>query len=289
MVFSQMLIISYILLSMLFVIMTFFSKTTSEAKKWARTRLIHVCVLVVLAAEVVYLLLAMSNPPAFKLSVGYITGVAVLAAAIVTLVKSSRSFLLLPLLLIFHVVFLYDHLLQLNISERVDIAVLMGKTGRYVPGSVRHIYEPFPVHLFLQYVVPSILGFREIGFMNPWLYYIVFIIAYDLVIFTLVRNITKSNDIAFLSVLILLLTPPANIIRHLAKWPGNLLVLVAILVLIKRWEERNLSLGSLIVIILCYIAAILFHPSATIFLLFSAILIFVIFLTSRDILLQRAK
>jgi len=124
-------------------------------------------------------------------------------------------------------------------------------------------YDPLPMDLGLFGTVSMVTSIPYISQLNNWAIYLPFIIAYDLVLYSLTKRVTDSRVAGVIAIFILASTPPANIISHGTKWIGNMFVLISALALIKAFDGPS-SISNITVANLSYGAAILFHPSSVI-------------------------
>lgn len=139
-------------------------------------------------------------------------------------------------------------------------------------------YNPFPTVAFI-YVSLNYLT------SMPWYYIYIgltfsfsLMIAYDLVIYALTKEITGSYMAGMLAILFVALTPEINIRMHPYQWSGNLLVLIIILMFIKIFRRSSPLLAGLALIILAFTSAILTHTTAASAVLFPLIAVFIAYI-----------
>jgi len=167
--------------------------------------------------------------------------------------------------ILFHIVIVYFPPFGISIAERTSSMARLSLEGHWDMNwhYLNPAYNPFPMDVSLFSTVSIITSIPYISKLNNWVIYLPFIIAFDLVLYSLTKRVTGSWVAGVLAIFILASTPPARIVGHGPKWIGNLLVLISALALIKAFEESS-SRAKIIVANISYVAAIFFHPSAMI-------------------------
>jgi len=123
-------------------------------------------------------------------------------------------------------------------------------------------YDPFPMDLGLFYVFSEITGTSYINLQSGWIVALLFVIAYDLTLFSLTRGISGSWKVGILSILLLTFTPPTKINLQ-PQWFASFFILIFMLGLFKALKDRP-SFSSIVLVNLSYVVAILFHGTAAI-------------------------
>jgi hypothetical protein len=123
-------------------------------------------------------------------------------------------------------------------------------------------YDPFPMDLGLFYVFSNVTGLNYINLSSQWIVNLIFAIAYDLILFSLVKEVSGDWKAGVLGVLLFAFTPPAAI-NPQPQWFANLFILVFLLALFRSLRDSP-SISSIVLVYLSYSAAILFHGTAAI-------------------------
>jgi hypothetical protein len=167
-------------------------------------------------------------------------------------------------MVLYHLTLLYSPPSATSINERTIAIAKLNLEGRWETSwnFLNPAYNPFPLDVSLHNAVSMITSIPLISKLSDWTIYLPFIVAYDLVLYSLTKRATGSQVAGALAIFILASTPPANIIYHGPKWIGNFLVLIIALTLIKAFN--GFSISNIVMASISYTVAILFHPSAAI-------------------------
>jgi len=191
------------------------------------------------------------------------------------LIDNERKYvdLFLFILIVYHNTLLSFPLPRVYIHEGgVGLAKLVLE-GRWDPDNPPNpIYGPFPMFGGLTVILSIVASIPAINPLSGWIVSLTLIFAFDLTIYYFTFKLTKNRVAGLFAILLLSLTPPTNLVKHIPKWTGMLLVLISISALIKVFTGKRIEHSCLA--ILSYIAAIFYHPSAIIgILLLSSIII----------------
>lgn len=178
--------------------------------------------------------------------------------------NKARALILFSVI-IYHAALLYSPPFSISISERTPAMAKLTIEGHWNPdwGFLNPTYGPFPMDIDLFSTISMITSIPYISQLNGWVFYLPFIIAFDLVLYSLVKRVTDSHIAGVFAIFILASTPPANLVLHGPKWIGNLLVLISALALFKAFDHSS-PRSNIIIANVSYAAAIFFHPSAAI-------------------------
>jgi len=150
------------------------------------------------------------------------------------------------------------------IDERTPALVKLDQAKNWDPNSqmLNSYYNPFPMDLGLFYVFSEVTGFSYIDLLSGWIVAFLFVIAYDLTLFSLAKKISGSWKVGILSILLFTFTPPATI-NPQPQWLANFFILVFLFGLFKALKDVP-SLSSIVLVNLSYATAILLHGTAAI-------------------------
>lgn len=268
--FSQALLLFTVALIPVFLILLALSQRVKghKSRKPAHTGTIRIALASILLVEFITIFLL--HVPSFKTLWPYFVLLPLIAGFLLCALRwSSDSNRIQALILfsaiLYHVALLYSPPFDISISERTSAMAKLTLEGRWDPSwqFLNPTYNPFPMDVDLFSTISMITSIPYISKLNDWVFYSPFIVAFDLVLYSLTKRVTGSQIAGVLAIFILASTPPANVLLHGPKWIGNMLVLISALAVIKAFEESSYR-ANIIVANVSYAVAILFHPSAAI-------------------------
>jgi len=148
----------------------------------------------------------------------------------------------------------------------IGFAAAIDNDGRWIPYkySENLYYQFFHLIPFLELVLASITG---VGVLNVISYYLTLKIslylAYLLLTYLVVREITKDHTIAYIGVLLLSITPPLALTQVVHQGYAIVLFLAVALLLLKLNNTTTVSTGILLASIVLSIAGIIAHATYT--------------------------
>jgi len=168
-------------------------------------------------------------------------------------------------LIMYHMTILYSPPSPINLGERTVAMVMLDREGSWDPakGVLNPIYNPFPMDVGLFVIVSLLTSVPYTSGICEWVIFLPLIVAYDIVLYTLTKQISGNWVIGAFAVFIFSLMPPTNLVIHGSKWIGNLLMLVSALALIKALRN-NSGISNIVLANITYTVAIFFHTSAAI-------------------------
>jgi len=178
--------------------------------------------------------------------------------------SKTQKYTLLLALIIWHLIMLWDRipLSGITLSETSHMIRDMLMEGRWEYSWAHNpAYNPLPTASFTIATLSYVTSLPWYGFSLWFFFYFIFMISYDLVIYRLTEEITGSNAAGMLAILLLGLTPETNLLMHSFQWPANLLVLISISMFI-RALGNGIRRETILLSSLCYVSAILTHPTA---------------------------
>ena len=126
-------------------------------------------------------------------------------------------------------------------------------------------YNPLPTIAFIQATLSRITSLEWYSWYLGSIVFLTWAIAYDLAVYLLTQSLTNDRRAALLAIPLIAITPEVAIHQHPYQWSGNMLVLLATLMLIKLMSRRN-TLSNSLIIALCFTGAILAHATGIAFL-----------------------
>ena len=185
--------------------------------------------------------------------------------------------------LIFSVVLL--HLIVLSgwfpasgifIGERTAALIQLEAAGKWNPSwtMLNPYYSPFPMDLGLFFVFSAATGLSNVNLFGGWIVGLLFVIAYDLVLFSLCKKIGGSWKVGVFGILLFAFTPPAAINAQ-PEWIASLFILVFLLGLVRALKSGP-SVSNIVLVNLSYAVAILVHGTA----LVGLVVVFVLFMST---------
>lgn len=185
-----------------------------------------------------------------------------LTAAKEVLFSSGIVNSILFIVLLAHFILVYNPPYGLYFGEWTSTYTKMMLTGHYIMEPYRYTYNPFPAHASLLVILSKMTGILIIEKMLIRFPSYIVLIVVDLLLFNLMRRLTRSWKLGILAVLLYAITPPANFVGHIAKLASLMLVLISVLVLILSKESQAIQMTSMIAIIIAYCGAIFYHATA---------------------------
>jgi len=204
----------------------------------------------------------------FRESLAYYTIVTFIILSLIILSLQEKSkrqkHMLLSILIMWHLIMLWDRIPSCGITllETSHMIRDMLKGGRWEYSWAHNpAYNPLPTTSFTIATLTYVTSLPWHNFSLWFFFYFIFMISYDLTIYGLTERITGSTTAGIFAVLLLGLTPETNLLMHSFQWPANLLVLISILTLI-RTLGNGINHEDIVLSNLCYVSAILTHPTA---------------------------
>jgi hypothetical protein len=209
----------------------------------------------------------------------YPVTVFLLLIAVVKSSDSNRTFLVISVLLL-HLIALSLVVLPSGImlTERTPALVKLDVAKTWNPEwqMINPYYNPFPMDLGFSYAFSEITGISYADWFGIWIIFLLFVITYDLTLFSLVKGVSGSWKIGVLSILLFTFTPPL-VINPQPQWLASLFILVFMLGVFKALKYSP-SISSIILVNLSYAIAILLHGTAAIGVVVVSVLLILMFL-----------
>lgn len=191
--------------------------------------------------------------------------------------ESGKSQIVL-FLCVFHLIVLSTFIPQFGymLTERSSsLAVFdFNQVWNAALGSVDPYYSSFPMDLGFFYSISMITSVSYIDAFTPWIVTVFFTLAYDLVLYTLVKRISGSWRVAALGILLFAFIPPA-IVNPQPQGLSSLFLLISILGFFEVFMKKP-SVANVILSNFCFTIAILTHGTSAI----GVILILIMFFMS---------
>jgi hypothetical protein len=197
----------------------------------------------------------------------------------ISIILNSNSFIptkvsrfhiyLLASIVLFHVVTLLNSwgvytfpFPQVTIEERTPAIAKLIIDGSWDPNLklLNPTYNPLPADVVGIAFLLMVQGSSPTSPSNTFIWCTMLIAIFDISLFLFVKLFTKNSSIAFLSVLLFILTPPLNIVAHIPRNTAILLILLLLLLLIQMLNDR--SRRNILTILLLYNGAIFYHLMA---------------------------
>jgi hypothetical protein len=175
-----------------------------------------------------------------------------------TLMRTKKTLLFLVILL--HVVIVYNPSYGVSIDERHPALARIATEGFYDTSRplLNPVYNPFPMDSGLFLILFYVTRLSPIVGTTQWLISFFMVLTIDLTLYSLVIKLMEEWSPGILAILILAITPPLNFLEHYCKLAGTMLVLISIFMLTIIFKGKI----SLSAILISYIAAIFYHPTA---------------------------
>jgi len=212
----------------------------------------------------------------------YPVTVSLLLIALVGSSSSDKKYLVISAvllhLIVLSVVFPFSGIM---ITERTPALVKLVQAKAWNPEweMLDLYYSPFPMDLGLFYVFSEITGIDCVDLFGVWVVCLLFAIAYDLILFSLVKGIGGSWKVGVLGILLFAFIPPATI-NPQPQWLANFFILVFTLGLFKALRDAP-SVPSIVLVNLSYAMAILFHGTAAIGVVIVSVLLMLMYFGRR--------
>ena len=178
---------------------------------------------------------------------------------------SNRNYLLISAVLLHLVVLsIVFPSFGIMITERTPALVKLEVAKTWNPEwrMLDSYYDPFPMDLGLFYVFSEITGISYIDLLGVWIIALLFVVAYDLTLFSLAKGISGSWKVGILSILLFTFTPPATI-NPQPQWLASFFILIFMLGLFRALKDFP-SVSCMVLVNLSYAVAILLHGTAAI-------------------------
>lgn len=225
-------------------------------------------------ASEICVLIADTLFPSFREQPDYVFLVSILTLLLLSSILFSplkRIQIILVITILFHIMILYLPPLGLELSERTIPATLIIKNGYWSSnyGLLNPVYEPFPADIGVLTFTSLLTSFNVTSALNTWIVSIAVIFTFDMILYKLTMAITDDSRAGVLSVLLFSIIPPASIVESLNIWMGFLLAILASFLLIRTTTMK--AKAGIPTVVLLFLSATLFHPSALIGLFLCAI------------------
>jgi len=150
------------------------------------------------------------------------------------------------------------------LTERSSALAMLKSEGAWNPQwtYIDPYYGSFPMDLGLFYTVSEITSISYIDLLNSWIVGLFFTVAYDLVLYTLIKRLSGSWRVGVFGILLFAFTPPA-IIDPQPQCVSSLFLLISLLAFFKVFM-RVPSISNVFVANFCFAAAILTHGTSAV-------------------------
>ena len=264
--FSYALLLFVAALTFIYLVILFFNdKFKGERKTCWRNRTSNIALVGVCACVILLLVFQRLWNTSLFYFLLYPLAVFLFLVAVIGSSGSSKTRLLI-LAVVLHLVVLSIALPSFGIiiTERTPALVKLEEAKAWNPEwqMLNPYYNPFPMDLGLSYAFSEITGISYTDLLGVWIVAVLFAVAYDLILFSLAKEVSGSWKVGVLSVLLFAFTPPL-VINPQPQWLANLFILVFLLGLFKALKYSP-SLSSIFLINLSYAVAILLHGTAAI-------------------------
>lgn len=263
--FSSALLIFVAVLTVLFLVALLFNRKLKVAKRRSKSGIVNFALLGVCGL----LILLMVFQYFWSISVLYFLLYPITVFLLLTAVlyaSASKWFYLLILVVLLHLIVLslWFPPSGIMLTERIPALVALDEAKTWNPklSKLNSYYNPFPLDIGLFLDFSKITSIMYTDVLNNWLITLFFIIAYDLILFSLVKDVSGSWKVGVLSVLLLMFTPPLAL-NPQPQWLANFFILIFLFGLFKALKGSP-SLSNVILINLSYAVAILIHGTAAI-------------------------
>ncbi|MBS7610475.1 hypothetical protein KEJ19_08000, partial [Candidatus Bathyarchaeota archaeon] len=214
------------------------------------------------------LVFALLHIPGFKLTLFYLLIVSSLSfvfllyiTAVLRANSRSVSRFALPLVIVLHLLIVYNPPYGLYFDEWTQTLAEMVLTGHYEPLPTRSTYNPFPMHAGLSIILTYVTGLPLIQKVSMDIPPLLILLAIDLVLLSIAKRLTADWKVGILAVFLYAITPPANFIDHPAKLSGLMLVFIATFMFVLAFERRR-TWNNVVTEKLAYIGGIFYHATA---------------------------
>jgi hypothetical protein len=180
--------------------------------------------------------------------------------------SASKRFYLLILVVLLHLIVLsiWFPPSGISLNERTSAIMMLDEAKTWNPNwnLLNPYYNPFPLDIGLSLVFSKITSIMYTDALGGWIVALFFVIAYDLILFSFVKDVSGRWKVGVLSVLLLMFTPPLAL-NPQPELLAYFLILVFLFGLFKALKGSP-SFSTVILIILSYAVAISIHAVAAI-------------------------
>lgn len=265
--FTEALVIfTAIMIPVYLVLLALSGKSARQPKKSTSGIALKIILVIVFLTEALVILLL--HNPSFRTELAYfaltsLTAVLLLIGLRLSPSSGSLQTLILVSAVMYHIALLYTSPFGIAIHERSALMARFMEAGYWnVDLSLgRSVYNPFAMDVGVFSMGSIVTSIPQISQLKSWIILLSYIVAYDLVFYSLTKRATGSRVAGVLAVFMLASTPPCEISGHTAQWMGNFLALASALALIKAFEESS-STANIVMANTFYAVSVFFHPSA---------------------------
>lgn len=222
-----------------------------------------------LLAVMALLTFTLLHLPGFKSTLFYLLLAPIMVAGLIFCViilrtgsKHSHKGLLLFLVLLLHIIIVYQPPFGIAINERSVALAQTAIEGHYNTSHplLHPTYNPFPMDIGLLLTLTNIAGLSPISKVSGTIFSLSILLVIDLMLFSLVRRLTGRWTPGILAVLLFAMTPPVNFIEHHCKLAALMLVFIASFML--TWAFKRRGQAKRATATLAYIGGIFYHATA---------------------------
>ncbi|WP_187286338.1 hypothetical protein [Desulfurococcus mucosus] len=123
-------------------------------------------------------------------------------------------------------------------------------------------YNPLPTMAFIQATLSRVAGTDWYSWALGTTVFLGWAVAYDISVYLLTLYVTGETRAALLSIPLIAVTPETAIHQHPYQWSGNMLVLLASMVLVKAVQGMEKPTRYILLMTLLFTGAILAHATA---------------------------
>lgn len=264
--FSQGLLLFTIILTPVFLLFLAFSdKKITQPATSNRTELILTLAALLLLS--IFALFHITEAKEFKVSFAYLSSIPLVLLLMLCALRSAgagkklRTLALFSALL-FHVIIIYMPPYGMVMHERPPVVGRLVFEGHYDPALdfVHPVYSPFPMADGLSVMFTKVTGLFPLAAFTGFLPALFLLLATDLLLYGLVKKLTKSWVAGVIAILLFAITPPLNFLDHFHKFGGMMLVLITIYSLVNAF--RGEGPRWIVLSLITYTAGIFYHPTA---------------------------
>ena len=183
---------------------------------------------------------------------------------------NSKKGLVLFAVIFFHLIVLSRLLpsFGIMIDERTAAMAKLAQAGYWDTRwrLLNPYYDPFPIDLGLFYMVSQITSIGWMDQLDVWFVDIFFTVAYDLVIYSLIKRLSRNWRIGVFGILIIAFTPPL-IVNATAQGLASFFLLMLMFLFFPMHNAltaSNARRARIVLVDLCYIAAIFTHGTSAV-------------------------
>ncbi len=123
-------------------------------------------------------------------------------------------------------------------------------------------YNPIPTMAFIQATLSRIIGVSWCSYVLGAAIFFARAIAYDLAIYCLTHTLTNNSLASLTSIVLIAITPETALHQHPYQWSGNMLTLLALILIVKAFKKRiEFWKTTIILITTLFTGSILSHPT----------------------------